>query len=145
MESEDQEMKAESFDFESEISSSSAVVGPASTAPAPLADQAGMTVIKMATPSTSSKKESRRGNRYAGFIQDNRLRIKSYFRRRHVPLKKAFDMDLQCGTQTFLMQISDDIQECLYYGADGLISAFLSQEGLSLNHVNQFISEGKLK
>lgn len=137
----DQEMKPLLVD-ESVVSSSAVVEQPAPCS-SPLADQAGMTMIKMATPSSSSKKESRRGNRYAEFIQDNRLRLKSYFRRRHVPLKKAFDMDLQCGTLTFLMQISDDIQECLYYGHDGLISAFLSPQGLSLSLVNNFIEEGK--
>ena len=51
-------------------------------------------------------------------------------------------MDLQCGTQSFLMQISDDIEECLYYGHDKLVKKFLSSEGVNLALVNDFIAEG---
>ena len=51
-------------------------------------------------------------------------------------------MDLQCGTQTFLIQISDDIEECLYYGNDKLVQKFLSEQGLSLSNVNDFIANG---
>ena len=36
-------------------------------------------------------------------------KIHSYFWRTHVPLKRAFNFDLQCGTQTFLIQISDNM------------------------------------
>ena len=61
-----------------------------------------------------------------------------------MPLKRAFDMDLQCGTQTFLIQISDDIEECLYYGHDKLVDKFMNDKnGLSLANVNAFIAEGK--
>ena len=90
----------------------------------------------------ATPKSSRKGHRITEFIQDKALRIKSYFRRRHVPFKRAFDMDLQCGTQSFLMQISDDIEECLYYGHDKLVKKFLSSEGVNLALVNDFIAEG---
>ena len=88
------------------------------------------------------EKEKRKVNRITEYIEDQKDRIRSYFRRRHVPLKRAFDMDLQCGTQTFLIQISDDIEECLYYGNDKLVQKFLSEQGLSLANVNDFIANG---
>ena len=90
------------------------------------------------------EKEKRKVNRITEYIEDQKDRIRSYFRRRHVPLKRAFDMDLQCGTQTFLIQISDDIEECLYYGNDKLVQKFLSEQGLSLSNVNDFIANGML-
>jgi len=91
------------------------------------------------------EKEKRKVNRITEYIEDQKDRIRSYFRRRHVPLKRAFDMDLQCGTQTFLIQISDDIEECLYYGNDKLVQKFLSEQGLSLANVNDFIANEKKK
>lgn len=93
---------------------------------------------------TVSEKSVRKCNRITEFIEDKQQRTRSYFRRRHVPLKRAFDMDLQCGTQTFLIQISDDIEECLYYGHDKLVDKFMNDKnGLSLANVNAFIAEGK--
>ena len=47
------------------------------------------------------------------YIADKPARLKSYFRRRHVPFKRTYDMNLQCGTTSLLIQISDDIEECL--------------------------------
>lgn len=96
---------------------------------------------KMATPK-SSRKVARK---ITEFIEDKNLRVKSYFRRRHVPLKRAFDMDLQCGTQTFMIQISTDIEEVLYYGHDKLVKNFLNQDGVTLQFVSDFIVEGKLR
>ena len=42
------------------------------------------------------------------------------------------------------MQISDDIEECLYFGHDKLVNKFLSSEGVNLASVNDFIAEGNL-
>ena len=144
---------------ESSETAISSLAAPASTSPTPPPPQAA---LKQANSSTTkpnmanmaaldsnesmnlgaTPKSSRKGHRITEFIQDKALRIKSYFRRRHVPFKRAFDMDLQCGTQSFLMQISDDIEECLYYGHDKLVKKFLSSEGVNLALVNDFIAEG---
>ena len=99
-------------------------------------------ILSNSSPNKTDNK--RKVNRITEFIEDKTARIRSYFRRRHVPLKRAFDMDLQCGTQTFLIQISDDIEECLYYGNDKLVQKFLSDQGLSLANVNSFIADGML-
>merc|ERR1711997_1012868 len=101
--------------------------------------------ISGGTSFSPNKTEKRKVNRITEFIEDKTARVRSYFRRRHVPLKRAFDMDLQCGTQTFLIQISDDIEECLYYGNDKLVQKFISEQGLSLANVNSFIADEKKK
>ena len=100
--------------------------------------------INLSPPLTGNGKSggTRKFNRITEFIEDKTQRIRSYFRRRHVPLKRAFDMDLQCGTQTFMLQISDDIEECLYYGNDKLVQKFLTDQGLNLANVNSFITDG---
>ena len=142
---------------ESSETAISSLAAPASTSPTPPPQT--QAALKQANSSTTqpnmaamdssetmsmgaTPKSSRKGHRITEFIQDKALRIKSYFRRRHVPFKRAFDMDLQCGTQSFLMQISDDIEECLYYGHDKLVKNFLSSEGVNLVFVNDFIAEG---
>ena len=77
------------------------------------------------------------------FIQDRQQRLKSYFRRRIVPFKRTYDMNLQCGTSSLLIQISDDIQECLYHGDEKLVELFLdTSQGLRLSHVHQDIQQG---
>ena len=98
--------------------------------------------LKQPKMAGTTPKTTRKGHRITEYIEDKSQRIRSYFRRRHVPFKRAFDMDLQCGTQTFMLQISDDIEECLYYGNDKLVHNFLSHEGLSLANVNSFIADG---
>jgi hypothetical protein len=105
-----------------------------------------------ASPSCSSQqqpkmaavipKTTRKGHRITQFIEDKTLRVRSYFRRRHIPFKRAFELDLQCGTQSLLLQIDEDIEECLYYGHDKLVEQFLSNEGINLAHANNIIVEG---
>ena len=131
---------------ETAVSSASAPASPppSSSGQRPNAAAAGGAVAKMATTPQQTNKTTRRGHRITEFIEDKNTRIRSYFRRRHVPLKRAFDMDLQCGTQTFMVQICDDIEECLYYGHDKLVRRFLDPGGLSIAHVNAFISEGNV-
>ena len=52
-------------------------------------------------------------------------------------------MNLQCGTSSLLIQISDDIQECLYHGDEKLVERFLDTgQGLRLSHVHQDIQQG---
>ena len=134
---------------------SSAPASPGHLLPNSATIKAGMdSSIKMASETITSEADissnlspnksenKRKVNRITEFIEDKTARIRSYFRRRHVPLKRAFDMDLQCGTQTFLIQISDDIEECLYYGNDKLVQKFISEQGLSLANVNSFIADG---
>ena len=36
---------------------------------------------------------------------DTHLRLKSFFRRRDVIFRRVFDLDLQCGTLSFLLQV----------------------------------------
>ena len=79
------------------------------------------------------------------YIKDRPSRLKSYFRRRHIPFKRTFDMNLQCGTTSLLIQISDDIEECLYHGDERLVERFLDTgQGLRLSHVHQIIQQGKI-
>jgi len=118
--------------------SSSAPASPSCSNSFKMATNAAHANTASKTP-TSAK---RKANRITDFIEDKTSRIRSYFRRRHVPLKKAFEMDLQCGTQTLLVQISEDIDECLFYGHDKLVQMFLSQQGISVVNVNDFIAEG---
>merc|ERR1712020_819209 len=78
------------------------------------------------------------------YITDRPARLKSYFRRRHVPFKRTFDMNLQCGTSSLLIQISDDIEECIYHGEDTLVEPFLDPgQGLKISHVNQIVQQQK--
>ena len=78
------------------------------------------------------------------YITDRPSRLKSYFRRRHVPFKRIFDMNLQCGTSSLLIQISDDIEECLFHGEESLVEPFLDPgQGLKLSQVTQIIQQGK--
>ena len=75
------------------------------------------------------------------YIANRSARLKSYFRRRHVPFKRTYDMNLQCGTTSLLIQISDDIEECLYYGDDRLVDQFLDTgQGANIYLVNQMQS-----
>ena len=54
-------------------------------------------------------------------------------------------MNLQCGTTSLLIQISDDIEECLYHGDERLVERFLDTgQGLRLSHVHQIIQQGKI-
>ena len=79
------------------------------------------------------------------YIADKPARLKSYFRRRHVPFKRTYDMNLQCGTTSLLVQISDDIEECLYHGDERLVEQFLDTgQGVNLSLVNQIIQQGKI-
>ncbi len=104
---------------------------------------ANKTTSKMATPTSATKTPLRKGQRITEFIEDKASRIKSYFRRRHVPFKRAFDLDLQCGSRSLLVQVSDDIEECLYFGHDSLVKMFLKPKGLNFGHVNSLIADGK--
>ena len=40
------------------------------------------------------------------FIEDKSLRIRSFLRRRQIPLKRIIDLDIQCGTCSFALQAS---------------------------------------
>lgn len=78
------------------------------------------------------------------YIKDKPARLKSYFRRRHVPFKRTYDMNLQCGTKSLLIQISDDIEECLYHGDDNLVDQFLDTgQGVNISLVHQMIQQEK--
>ena len=84
-------------------------------------------------PATETANIKRQCPRITEYIQNRQSRLKSYFRRRHVPFKRTFDMDLQCGTCSLLVQISDDIEECLYFGDERLVERFLDHvQGLRL-------------
>ena len=43
------------------------------------------------------------------FIFDKQLRIKSYLRRRGIPFRRCSELDIQCETKSFHLQISRDI------------------------------------
>ena len=100
--------------------------------------------LKQPKMAGTTPKTTRKGHRITEYIEDKSQRIRSYFRRRHVPFKRAFDMDLQCGTQSLLIQICDDIEECLYYGHDSLVQKFLTSEGINFVYCDDFISEGNV-
>merc|ERR1712037_312974 len=50
------------------------------------------------------------------FIVDKQLRIKSYLRRRGIPFKRCSELDIQCGTKGFHLQISKDLDEVVFSG-----------------------------
>ena len=53
-------------------------------------------------------------------------------------------MNLQCGTKSLLIQISDDIEECLYHGDDNLVDQFLDTgQGVNISLVHQMIQQEK--
>ena len=43
---------------------------------------------------------------------------------------------------SLLVQVCEDIEECLYFGDEKLVDKFLSVEGIKLAHVNDLITEG---
>ena len=77
------------------------------------------------------------------FILDKPFRIRSYLRRRPIPLKRCLELDIQCGTRSFHLQISRDIDEAVYCGDKELVEMFLSKEGIKLSDLHSMLMEGK--
>ena len=75
-------------------------------------------------------------------ITDKPFRIRSYLRRRPVPLKRCLELDVQCATKSFHLQINADIDEAVYCGAADMLALFLSPEGLRLSAVCRLLEAG---
>ena len=75
-------------------------------------------------------------------ITDKPFRIRSYLRRRPVPLKRCLELDVQCATKSFHLQINADIDEAVYCGAADMLALFLSPEGLRLSEVCRLLEAG---
>ena len=73
----------------------------------------------------------------------NYVRFMQTFCMRHPGLNLFLSLqDLQCGSMSLLVQVCEDIEECLYFGDEKLVDKFLSAEGIKLAHVNDLITEG---
>ena len=88
-----------------------------------------------------SQKITRR--KISDFILDKPFRIRSYLRRRPIPLKRCLELDVQCGTRSFHLQISRDIDEAVYCGAKELIDLFLDKKGIKLSDLHSMLLEGR--
>ena len=73
----------------------------------------------------------------AGYIADKSLRIRSYVRRRPIPFKRLSELDIQCGTKSFMLQISRDLDEVVYSGSNELAKCFLSPAGIKVSESSQ--------
>ena len=77
------------------------------------------------------------------FIFDKQLRIKSYLRRRGIPFRRCSELDIQCETRSFHLQISKDIDEAVFYGSPELVTLFLSSGGIKLSDLHKILLENK--
>jgi len=79
----------------------------------------------------------------SGYIVDKALRTRSYVRRRPIPLKRVVEIDIQCGTKSFLVQINKDFEEVIYCGNNDISRHFLCHSGLKISDVNNILVAGK--
>ena len=79
----------------------------------------------------------------SNYITDRAFRIKSFQRRRSIPLKRLADLDRSCGTKSFLLQVNPEVDEAVYYGVPSLVERFLSKDGLKLSDVNAILQSSK--
>ena len=86
-------------------------------------------------------KQTRRKN--SDFIFDKTLRLKSFFRRRGIPFRRCSELDVQCGTRSFHLQISRDTDEAVYAGAADLVRLFFSNDGLKVSDLNQMLRDSR--
>jgi hypothetical protein len=71
------------------------------------------------------------------------LRLKSYVRRRPIPLKRLTELDAQCGTKSFTCQILLEMGEAIYTGHPELVKCFTSEAGLKLSDINNILVSGR--
>ena len=74
------------------------------------------------------------------FIVDKQLRIKSYLRRRGIPFKRCSELDIQCGTKSFHLQISKDLDEVVFSGDKELLELFHSTRGIKISDLYKILS-----
>ena len=77
------------------------------------------------------------------YILDKPFRIRSYLRRRPIPLKRCLELDVQCGTKSFHLQINPDIDEAVYCGSPDLVRLFLQSSGLKLSDVCRLLAQAR--
>jgi len=77
------------------------------------------------------------------FIADKSLRVRSFLRRRPIPLKRLLELDIQCGTHSFALQANAEVEEVVYCGSKELVDCFLSRDGLKVSDVNSLIVAAK--
>ena len=81
--------------------------------------------------------------RKTDFIVDKQLRIKSYLRRRGIPFRRCSELDIQCGTKSFHLQISKDLDEVLFSGSKELLELFHSASGIKISDLYKILSQCK--
>ena len=64
-------------------------------------------------------------------------------RRRPIPLKRLTELDAQCGTKSFIVQILEEMGEAIYTGHPDLVKCFTSESGLKLSDVNNLLVSGR--
>lgn len=74
------------------------------------------------------------------FIIDKQLRIKSYLRRRGIPYRRCSELDIQCGTKSFHLQISKDLDEVVFSGDKELLELFHSARGIKISDLFKILS-----
>ena len=74
------------------------------------------------------------------FIVDKQLRIKSYLRRRGIPYRRCSELDIQCGTKSFHLQISKDLDEVVFSGDKDLLELFHSTRGIKISDLYKILS-----
>lgn len=74
------------------------------------------------------------------FIIDKQLRIKSYLRRRGIPYRRCSELDTQCGTKSFHLQISKDLDEVVFSGDKELLELFHSTRGIKISDLFKILS-----
>ena len=93
--------------------------------------------------SAKALKDPIKRKKIAGYIAEKSLRVRSYVRRRPIPLKRVHEIDVQCGTKSFFLQICQDFEEAVYCGNSDLVKCFLGEAGLKISDVNQILVAGK--
>ena len=110
-------------------------------------EQNGVDQDMVADPKTNvakGPKEPIKRKKISDFITDKSLRVRSYVRRRPIPLRRVSEIDVQCGTKSFLLQICHDFEEAVYCGHSDLVKCFLNESGgLKISDVNRILIAGK--
>ena len=110
-----------------------------------LKDPASMSTVMEEPVSINKENQSIKFNRRKNndFIFDKQLRIKSFLRRRGIPFKRCSELDTQCGTKSFHLQTSKDLDETVYSGSPDLVELFLSSGGIKISDLNRILLENK--
>ena len=101
------------------------------------------TELKIDESSKQPKDSSSKRKKVLNYIAEKSLRIRSYVRRRPIPLKRIHDIDIQCGSKSFILQVNNDLDEVVYCGNPELLKCFLSPTGLKISDANSVLVAGR--